>query len=78
MCKCPNAEQEIANATTQPVTVPFAATPTREMPTIDRWAHPSVSTERMLTTLLEDKVRGGKWHTLYDKVMSRQNLFYPR
>jgi RNA-directed DNA polymerase len=29
----------------------------------------------MLTTLLENKVRGGKWHTLYDKVMSRQNLY---
>lgn len=60
----------------QPVTVPFAATPTRETPTIDRWAHPSVWTERMLTTLLENKVRGGKWHALYDKVMSRQNLYF--
>jgi hypothetical protein len=30
----------------------------------------------MLTTLLENKVRGGKWHTLYDKVMSRQNLYF--
>ena len=29
----------------------------------------------MLATLLENKVRGGKWHTLYDKVMSRQNLY---
>jgi RNA-directed DNA polymerase len=29
----------------------------------------------MLTTLLQTKVRGGKWHTLYDKVMSRQNLY---
>jgi len=28
----------------------------------------------MLTTLLENKVRGGKWHTLYDKVRSRANL----
>lgn len=57
------------------VTVPFAATPTRETPRIERWAHPLVWTERMLTTLLENKVRGGKWHTLYDKVMSRQNLY---
>lgn len=30
----------------------------------------------MLTTLLENRVRGGKWHTLYDKVMSRQNLYF--
>ncbi len=60
----------------EPVTVPFAATPTRETPTIDRWAHPLVWTERMLTTLLENKVRGGKWHALYDKVMSRQNLYF--
>ena len=30
----------------------------------------------MLTTLLEDKVRGGKWHALYDKVMARQNLYF--
>jgi RNA-directed DNA polymerase len=28
----------------------------------------------MLTTLLEHRVKGGKWHTLYDKVMSEQNL----
>jgi RNA-directed DNA polymerase len=60
----------------EPVTVPLAATPTGETPTIDQWAHPSVWTERMLTTLLEDKVRGGKWHTLYDKVSSRQNLYF--
>jgi len=29
----------------------------------------------MLATLLEDKVRGGKWHTLIDKVFSELNLF---
>jgi RNA-directed DNA polymerase len=29
----------------------------------------------MLATLLEDKVRGGKWHTLIDKVYSELNLF---
>lgn len=28
----------------------------------------------MLTTLLENKVRGGKWHTLFDKVWSQRNL----
>ncbi|WP_373649750.1 group II intron reverse transcriptase/maturase [Schlesneria sp. DSM 10557] len=29
----------------------------------------------MLATLLEHKVRGGKWHTLMDKVFSAMNLF---
>jgi RNA-directed DNA polymerase len=29
----------------------------------------------MLATLLEDKVRGGKWHTLIDKVFGELNLF---
>ena len=58
-----------------PVTVPFAATPAGETPTIDGWAHRAVWTDRMLATLLEDKVRGGRWHTLIDKVFSKLNLF---
>ena len=58
-----------------PVTVPFAATPAGETPDITRWAHPAVWTERMLATLLEDKVRGGKWHTLTDKVFDKLNLY---
>ena len=29
----------------------------------------------MLSTLLENKVRGGKWHTLIDKVYSPSNLY---
>jgi RNA-directed DNA polymerase len=40
-----------------PDTVPLAATPTGETPGIDQWAHPAVWTDRMLATLLEDKVR---------------------
>ena len=58
-----------------PVTVPFAATPAGETPGIDQWAHRAVWTDRMLATLLENKVRGGKWHTLIDKVFSELNLF---
>lgn len=58
-----------------PVTVPFTATPTGETPSIDAWAHRAVWTDRMLETLLQDKVRGGKWHTLIDKVFSELNLF---
>ena len=58
-----------------PVTVPFAATPTGETRGIAQWAHHTVWTNRMLTTLLENKVRGGKWHTLIDKVFNELNLF---
>jgi len=57
------------------VTVPFSAIPTRETPSIDEWAHPAIWTERMLETLNEGKVRGGKWHALIDKVYSRRNLY---
>jgi RNA-directed DNA polymerase len=57
----------------EPVTVPFAATPTGEPPSIARWAHPAVWTERMLAAL-EGGVKGGKWHTLIDKVFDPRNL----
>lgn len=58
-----------------PERVPFSATPPGETPDIRRWAQPVVWTDRMLTTLLEDKVRGGKWHALIDKVYAELNLF---
>ena len=58
----------------EPVTVPFAATPAREPPAVRAWANPTVWTERMLTTL-EQGVRGGRWHTLIDKVYSPSNLW---
>jgi len=38
------------------------------------WANPSVWTDRMLATL-ETGVRGGKWHTLIDKVYAERNLY---
>lgn len=57
-----------------PATVPFVATPAGKPPSIREWANPSVWTDRMLTTL-EQGVRGGKWHTLIDKVYARPNLF---
>ncbi len=56
------------------VTVPFAATPAGEPPSIRDWANPAVWTDRMLTTL-EQGVRGGRWHTLIDKVYAPLNLF---
>ena len=58
----------------EPVTVPFAATPAGEPPSIHDWANPCVWTDRMLTTLKQG-VRGGKWHTLIDKVFAPLNLF---
>lgn len=57
-----------------PVTVPFSATPTGETPDISEWAHPAVWTDRMLDTL-KVGVRGGKWHTLIDKVFAKRNLY---
>lgn len=58
-----------------PERVPFSATPPGETPDTRRWAQPVVWTDRMLTTLLENKVRGGKWHALIDKVYAELNLF---
>src|SRR5512143_3057917 len=58
----------------EPVTVPFSATPAEEPPSIGGWANPCAWTERMLTTL-EQGVRGGRWHTLIDKVYAPLNLF---
>lgn len=58
-----------------PERVPFSATPTGETPDIRRWAQPVVWTVRMLTTLLSNKVKGGKWHTLIDKVYAPLNLY---
>ena len=60
--------------TYEPVTVPFAATPAGETPSVQDWANPCVWTDRMLTTL-EQGVRGGRWHTLIDKVYTPLNLF---
>ena len=56
------------------ITVPFSATPIKEPPDIRTMASIVVWTDRMLTTLLENKVRGGKWHSLYDKVWNPRNL----
>lgn len=58
-----------------PHRVPFSATPPGETPEISAWAQHVVWTDRMLSTLLENKVRGGKWHTLIDKVYAPLNLY---
>src|SRR5258708_24080077 len=55
-------------------TVPFGATPARELLSVEGWANRVVWTDRMLSAL-QKGVRGGKWHTLIDKVCSSLNLF---
>lgn len=58
-----------------PERVPILATPAGETLGIAQWAHRAVWTDRMLETLLKNKVKGGKWHALFDKVYSELNLF---
>lgn len=69
---CVTAKRQ--DKTYEPVTVPFAATPAGEPPSVQDWANPNVWTERMLTTL-QQGVRGGRWHTLIEKVYAPSNLF---
>jgi len=57
----------------KPATVPFGATPAGQPPSVKEWANRQVWTERMLDAL-HHGVRGGKWHTLHDKVYNRTNL----
>ena len=57
----------------KPATVPFGATPAGQPPSLKEWVNRHVWTDRMLDALLNG-VRGGKWHTLYDKVYNRTNL----
>ena len=63
-----------ADAVSPVGTMPFAATPGGELPSVKDWANPCVWTDRMLATL-ETGVRGGKWHTLIDKVFAERNLY---
>ena len=58
----------------QLATVSFRATPARKPPSVKEWANRAVWTERMLDAL-QQGVRGGKWHTLIDKVYSSLNLY---
>jgi RNA-directed DNA polymerase len=57
----------------RPATVPFGATPAGQPPSVKEWANRVVWNERMLDALHQG-VRGGKWHTLIDKVYSSLNL----
>jgi RNA-directed DNA polymerase len=57
----------------RPAAVPFAATPAGQPPSVKEWANRHVWTDRMLTAL-QQGVRGGRWHTLSDKVYQPINL----
>ncbi len=57
----------------QPTRVPSEARPAGDIRDRWSWTEPSVWTERMLTAL-ETGVRGGKWHSLRDKVYAVTNL----
>ena len=57
-----------------PATVPFGATPAGQPPSVKEWANRLVWTDRMLTAL-EHGVRGGRWHTLIDKVYQPDHLW---
>ena len=52
--------------------MPHLGTETKD---ISQWAHRLVWTDRMLETLLNNRVKGGKWHALFDKVYRELNLF---
>lgn len=75
MNRTKSSEPKAATKSRLPERVPFSATPPLETPDIRRWAQPVVWTDRMLTTLLDNKVRGGKWHALIDKVYAELNRF---
>src|SRR5258707_8905734 len=53
--------------------VPDGATPAEAVHARWAWTAPEVWTTRMLTAL-EQGVRGGRWHTLIDKVYARPTL----
>src|ERR1700756_4176779 len=58
----------------RPATVPFGATPAGQPASVKEWANRAVWNERMLDAL-QQGVRGGKWHTLIDKVYNSFNLY---
>ena len=57
----------------RPATVPCGATPAGQPPSVKEWANHTVWNERRLDAL-HGGVRGGKWHTLMDKVDKPLNL----
>ena len=60
-----------------PQRVPLAATPRENLDVreISHWASRAVWTDRMLETLVERRLKHGKWYSLFDKVVGELNLF---
>ena len=60
-----------------PERVPFSATPRENLDDRDirHWASRAAWTDRMLVTLVERRLKHGKWHSLFDKLTSELNLF---
>ena len=68
-------DQATGNVNYKPVdSAVLRLNPPESRRSIRGWANPCGWTERMLTTL-EQGVRGGRWHTLIDKVYAPLNLF---
>ena len=68
-------EEFVTDATqpSQPATVPPGASPAGAVRTRWAWTASEVWTERMLTAL-DEGVRGGRWHSLIDKVYALPTL----
>lgn len=65
---------DVANATERaPSTVPARATPDGETPGQHAWAEPTIWTPRMVQAL-RDGVKGGRWYSLIDKLLTPQSL----
>ncbi len=63
-------------ATVRPgASVPFCATPAGQPPALEEWVNRGVWTDRMLAAL-RSGVKGGRWHTLYDKVCASATLLH--
>ncbi|MFY9822351.1 MAG: group II intron reverse transcriptase/maturase [Thermoanaerobaculia bacterium] len=62
-----------SQAEVEPASVPVRAKQAGEAQGQWSWVEPSVWTERMLTAL-ESGVKGGRWYSLIDKVISLRNL----
>ncbi len=60
-----------------PERVPFSATPRENLDDRDiyHWASRAAWTDRMLATLVERRLKHGKWYSLFDKLTNELNLF---
>ena len=65
---------DVANATERsPSTVPARANPDGETPGRYAWVEPTIWTPRMVQAL-RDGVKGGRWYSVIDKVLTLRSL----